>query len=114
MELALGAAPAAVSRAGASSLAEIAAMRVPAVLIPYPSASDNHQFYNAWAFVESGAARMLEQEKATPGILVGMVKGLIEKPDQTASMQEPLARRHQPDAAERSHRQRLSVMGRNG
>ena len=114
MELALGAATAAVSRAGASSLAEIAAMRVPAVLIPYPSASDNHQFYNAWAFVESGAARMLEQEKATPEILVGMVKGLIEKPDQTASMKEALARWHQPDAAEQIAGQMLEAMARNG
>jgi len=114
MELALGAATAAVSRAGASSLAEIAAMRVPAVLIPYPSAADNHQFYNAWAFVESGAARMLEQEKATPEILLGMVKGLIEKPEQSASMKEALARWHQPDAAEQIAGQMLEAMARNG
>ena len=114
MELALGAATAAVSRAGASSLAEIAAMRVPAVLIPYPSASDNHQFYNAWAFVESGAARMLEQEKATPEILVGMVKGLIAKPDQTAAMKEALARWHQPNAAEQIAGQMIEAMARNG
>ena len=114
MELALGAATAAVSRAGASSLAEIAAMRVPAVLIPYPSASDNHQFYNAWAFVESGAARMLEQEKATPEMLVEMVKGLIERPEQTASMKEALARWHQPGAAEQIAGQMLEAMARNG
>jgi UDP-N-acetylglucosamine--N-acetylmuramyl-(pentapeptide) pyrophosphoryl-undecaprenol N-acetylglucosamine transferase len=41
MEVALGAATVAVSRAGASSLAELAAMRVPAVLVPYPAATDN-------------------------------------------------------------------------
>ncbi|PYJ83968.1 MAG: hypothetical protein DME22_14370 [Verrucomicrobia bacterium] len=90
------------------------AMRVPAVLIPYPSAADNHQFYNAWAFVESGAARMLEQEKATPEILLGMVKGLIEKPEQSASMKEALARWHQPDAAEQIAGQMLEAMARNG
>jgi UDP-N-acetylglucosamine--N-acetylmuramyl-(pentapeptide) pyrophosphoryl-undecaprenol N-acetylglucosamine transferase len=44
MDLALGAATAAVSRAGASSLAEIAAMRLPSLLVPYPAAADNHQF----------------------------------------------------------------------
>ena len=47
MELALGAATAVVSRAGASSLAEIAAMGVPSILIPYPHAADDHQLHNA-------------------------------------------------------------------
>ena len=114
MELALGAATAAVSRAGASSLVELAAMRVPAVLIPYPSAADNHQFYNAWAFVESGAARMLEQEKATPEMLVEMVKGLVEKPEQSAAMKEALAKWHRPDAAEQIAGRMLSAMAGNG
>ncbi len=47
MDLALGAATAAVSRAGASSLAEMAAMRLPSLLVPLPTAADNHQFFNA-------------------------------------------------------------------
>ena len=40
-------------------------MRVPAVLIPYPAAMDNHQFENARAFAESGAACFLEEKSAT-------------------------------------------------
>ena len=114
MELALGAATVAISRAGASSLAELAAMRVPVVLIPYPSAADNHQFYNAWAFVESGAARMLEQEKATPELLAEMVNGLLEKPELRAGMQEALAQWHQSDAAALIAAQILEAMARNG
>jgi len=55
----LAAADLAVSRAGASSLAEFAACRVPALLIPYPHAADNHQLHNALAFEQSGAARAL-------------------------------------------------------
>src|SRR5438034_2074135 len=70
MELALGAATVAVSRAGASSLAEMAAMQLPAVLIPYPAAADNHQFYNAKAFADAGAALLLEQTTATASQLV--------------------------------------------
>ena len=66
MDLALGAATVAVSRAGASSLAEIAALRLPSLLVPYPAAADNHQFYNAQAFETTGAARLLEQKSATP------------------------------------------------
>jgi len=114
MEMALAAATVAVSRAGASSLAELAAMRVPAVLVPYPSAADNHQFYNAWAMVERGAVRMLEQEKATPEMLVEMVRGLIEKPEPRATMKEALAQWHRPDAAERIAAQILEAMARKG
>jgi UDP-N-acetylglucosamine:LPS N-acetylglucosamine transferase len=66
MGTALAAADVAVSRAGASSLAELAARQLPAVLIPYPTAADNHQHFNARAFVQSGAARMLQQDTATP------------------------------------------------
>ena len=50
MDLALGAATVSVSRSGASSLAEIAAMRLPSLLVPYPAAADNHQFFNAQRF----------------------------------------------------------------
>src|SRR2546423_1227900 len=105
---------AAVSRAGASSLAELAAMRVPAVLIPYPEAANNHQFYNAWALVESGAARMLEQEKATPEMLVGMLRGLIGKPEQSAAMKAALAKWHQPHAAARIAARILEALARTG
>src|SRR6266550_2489439 len=66
MDLALGAATACVSRSGASSLAEIAAMRLPSLLVPYPTAADNHQLINAKAFEKTGAARLLEQKIATP------------------------------------------------
>ena len=77
MHLALGAATVAVSRAGASSLAELAAMRVPSVLIPFPAATDNHQFFNARAFEETGAARLLEQKNATPESLASLVSELM-------------------------------------
>ncbi len=49
-----------VARAGASTLAELAATGTPSLLIPYPYASENHQMENARAFVAAGAARILE------------------------------------------------------
>jgi UDP-N-acetylglucosamine--N-acetylmuramyl-(pentapeptide) pyrophosphoryl-undecaprenol N-acetylglucosamine transferase len=100
MELALGAATAAVSRAGASSLAELAAMRVPAVLVPYPAATDNHQFHNARAFESTGAARLLEQKSASPETLAQMLLELIEKPLVHEKMRHALAQWHAPHAAE--------------
>ena len=100
MELALGAATTTVCRAGASSLAELAAMRVPAVLVPYPTASDNHQFHNARAFEATGAARLLEQKTATPELLSQLVLDLLEKPAVHEKMRNALARWHAPRAAE--------------
>jgi UDP-N-acetylglucosamine--N-acetylmuramyl-(pentapeptide) pyrophosphoryl-undecaprenol N-acetylglucosamine transferase len=100
MELALGAATAAVSRAGASSLAELAAMRVPAVLVPYPTAIDNHQFHNARAFEATGAAHLLEQKSATPETLAQLLLELIVKPSVHEKMRSALAQWHAPRAAE--------------
>jgi UDP-N-acetylglucosamine--N-acetylmuramyl-(pentapeptide) pyrophosphoryl-undecaprenol N-acetylglucosamine transferase len=111
MELALGAATAAVSRAGASSLAELAAMRVPAVLVPYPPATDNHQFHNARAFEATGAARLLEQKTATPEMLVQLVLDLLEKPAVREKMQSALARWHTPRAAEQIAEAMLVAVG---
>ena len=99
MELALGAATAAVSRAGASSLAELAAMRLPAILIPYPAAADHHQFHNARAFEQDHAALLLEEKNATGPTLAGMIVTLIEDLHAHSAMRTALSRWHAPHAA---------------
>lgn len=99
MPTALAAADVAVSRAGASSLAELAARQLPAVLIPYPSAADNHQFFNANAFVRSGAARLMPQHSPTPGHLAQEILPLLRDAGLRASMQKALAGWHSPTAA---------------
>ena len=99
MAVALAAADVAVSRAGASSLAELAARQLPAVLIPYPSAANNHQFHNARAFVQSGAACMLPQDSTTPERLVCEILELIRNPLKRAAMRSALAGWHAPAAA---------------
>jgi UDP-N-acetylglucosamine--N-acetylmuramyl-(pentapeptide) pyrophosphoryl-undecaprenol N-acetylglucosamine transferase len=100
MDMALGAATIAVSRAGASSLAEIAAVRLPSLLVPYPTAADNHQFYNAQAFEATGAARLLEQKNATPEKVAALLCELIEGAAARAKIQVALAQWHAPKAAE--------------
>jgi UDP-N-acetylglucosamine--N-acetylmuramyl-(pentapeptide) pyrophosphoryl-undecaprenol N-acetylglucosamine transferase len=100
MELALGAASAAITRAGASSLAELAAMRVPAVLVPSPAATDNHQFENARAFEQSGAAFLLEQKSATPERLAQLLVPLVRDESTREKMQHALALWHAPGAAQ--------------
>lgn len=109
MDLVLGAASAAVTRAGASSMAELAAMRVPAVLVPYPHASDNHQFQNACAFESTGAAVLIEQQDLRPEPLLAALRPMVEDAVVRARMQSALAAWHRVDAAERVAR---AVLGR--
>lgn len=99
MEFALNAATVAVSRSGASSLAEFAAMRLPAILIPYPAATDNHQFHNARAFVETGAARMVSEERANPENFTSMVVDLMKNANERRRLAAALADWHRPNAA---------------
>jgi UDP-N-acetylglucosamine--N-acetylmuramyl-(pentapeptide) pyrophosphoryl-undecaprenol N-acetylglucosamine transferase len=100
MELALGAATAAVSRAGASSLAEIAALRLPSLLVPFPAAADNHQYFNALAFEKTGAARLLEQKNSTPEKTASILGELMTDEPARQKMRAALAPWHTPKAAE--------------
>jgi len=101
MNLALGAATACVSRAGASSLAELAAVRLPALLVPLPTSADNHQFFNALAFERTGAAEVLEQRDATPDKVARTLRGLVEDGAARTEMKTALAGWHAPRAAEK-------------
>jgi len=64
MELAYSAADVVVARSGASTLTEIAAFGLPSILVPYPQAAGNHQWYNARVFERAGAAQLIEQSSA--------------------------------------------------
>ena len=101
MELVLSSATVAVSRAGASSLAELAAMQVPAILVPFPAATDDHQFHNAEAYAQSGAARLLEQSKATPELFAQFVANMVQDSEERAKMKLALGKWNAPAAAER-------------
>jgi UDP-N-acetylglucosamine--N-acetylmuramyl-(pentapeptide) pyrophosphoryl-undecaprenol N-acetylglucosamine transferase len=100
MDLALGAATVSVSRSGASSLAEIAAMRLPSLLVPYPAAADDHQFINALAFEKTGAAKLLEQKKTSPEKVARILSELVENNAIRTAVQSALAQWHVPKAAE--------------
>jgi UDP-N-acetylglucosamine--N-acetylmuramyl-(pentapeptide) pyrophosphoryl-undecaprenol N-acetylglucosamine transferase len=112
MDLALGAATIAVSRAGASSLAEIAAMRLPSLLVPFPAAADNHQFFNALAFEKNGAAKLLQQKSATPEKVAAILSELVENETMRSKMQAALGQWHAPRAAEQIAENILSAIAR--
>lgn len=112
MQTALGAATACVSRAGASSLAEIAAMRLPTLLVPLPGSADNHQWHNARAFEETGAAQLLQQNEATPEKVSTMLRELMEDTAEREEMRSALAAWHRPEAAENIAHAILASLGR--
>jgi UDP-N-acetylglucosamine--N-acetylmuramyl-(pentapeptide) pyrophosphoryl-undecaprenol N-acetylglucosamine transferase len=84
----LSAADIVVARAGAGSLAEFARLRVPAVLVPFPQAADDHQRANADYFEKQGAGVVLPQERI--GELTTVVKGLLANSDKMAALRDGL------------------------
>jgi UDP-N-acetylglucosamine--N-acetylmuramyl-(pentapeptide) pyrophosphoryl-undecaprenol N-acetylglucosamine transferase len=82
----LGQAAVCVARAGALTLAELAIMRRPAILIPLPTAADDHQTMNALAFERAGAAVLLPQASASATRLGDLVDEILQDPTRRASM----------------------------
>ena len=79
-----------VGRAGATTLAELFATRTPAVLIPFPYATHNHQEKNAKVVSEKGAAICLLQKEATPEKALSLIVELISSPQLLEEMGEKM------------------------
>ncbi|GAB4230232.1 MAG: undecaprenyldiphospho-muramoylpentapeptide beta-N-acetylglucosaminyltransferase [Acidobacteriota bacterium] len=89
-----------ISRAGASTVAEIAAAGRPAVLIPFPAAADDHQTRNAEVLGRAGAAVVLAQSGLTPHRLAETIRALAADRARLAAMAAAAARLARRDAAE--------------
>jgi UDP-N-acetylglucosamine--N-acetylmuramyl-(pentapeptide) pyrophosphoryl-undecaprenol N-acetylglucosamine transferase len=88
-----------VSRAGATTLAELTAAGRPSILIPLPTATDDHQRKNAAALVQAGAAVMLEQRELTGDRLAIDLLTLAGDPARRRRMGEAAKALARPDAA---------------
>lgn len=88
MAEALSAADAVVSRAGATSLAEISALAIPAILVPFPYATADHQTTNAKSYVESGAAFMVADADVEKDAFKEQVLRLMDDAELRRSMHE--------------------------
>lgn len=75
-----------VCRAGATTLAEITAMGMPAILIPSPYVPNNHQYFNAKSLVDANAALMLEEKDLTPAKLNSMINDIINDESKLKSL----------------------------
>ena len=90
-----------VSRAGATTLAEITALGVPSVLVPSPNVTNNHQEHNARALSEHGAAVLLTERQLTESRLSELLITLLSKKEKLQQMQASCRSLGVVDAAER-------------
>jgi UDP-N-acetylglucosamine--N-acetylmuramyl-(pentapeptide) pyrophosphoryl-undecaprenol N-acetylglucosamine transferase len=89
-----------VSRAGATTLAEVTAAGRPAILIPLPTATDDHQRHNARALEEAGAAELIDQSSLTGERLADRIVALARDRDRRRGMAAAARRLAKPRAAE--------------
>jgi len=88
-----------ICRAGATTLAELAASGTPSILVPLPTAADDHQRRNALALVTQGAARMVEQLELSGDRIAAEILALTGDAAERRSMGEAARRLARPDAA---------------
>jgi UDP-N-acetylglucosamine--N-acetylmuramyl-(pentapeptide) pyrophosphoryl-undecaprenol N-acetylglucosamine transferase len=88
-----------ISRAGATTLAELMMHGKASILIPYPWASDNHQQYNAMFLVNRGAAKILDPKELTARALAEEILRLYRTPDELSAMGANAGRLGRPGAA---------------
>jgi len=99
-----------VSRAGATTIAELTVLGIPAVLIPYPHATADHQLGNATALVRAGAAVLLADDDLTPQSLATAVAPIVSDPARAGAMSLAARAWARPAAAEALALLALSVL----
>ena len=97
---ALGEAHLVVARAGASTVAELAAAGRPAIFAPYPHATDDHQSANARAVIEAGGGWLLPDRDFTPDRLRELVEACLAEPGRLARAAAGARQFGRPDAAD--------------
>ena len=88
-----------VCRAGSTTLAEIAAVGRAAILVPLPTATDDHQRKNAEALSSAGAADLLEQRELTGATLASRILALLDDEPRRTQLAAAVKRFARPDAA---------------
>ncbi len=89
-----------ICRAGAGTLSELALKGVPAILVPYPHAADDHQTFNARSLADKGAALMIADRNLSGNALLEAVMQLKSDPGRRQQMSEAMKQLAKPDAAD--------------
>ena len=67
-----------ITRAGASTISEILALKIPSILIPSPYVANNHQYYNALDLVNMNVAQIIEEKKLDTNIIEVTINELMD------------------------------------
>jgi UDP-N-acetylglucosamine--N-acetylmuramyl-(pentapeptide) pyrophosphoryl-undecaprenol N-acetylglucosamine transferase len=89
-----------ISRAGQTTIAEIAAVGRAALFIPFAGASDNHQLKNAQALEHDGAARVLPESELNGARLAQDILSLLNQPSELAALANKVRKFARPDATQ--------------
>jgi UDP-N-acetylglucosamine--N-acetylmuramyl-(pentapeptide) pyrophosphoryl-undecaprenol N-acetylglucosamine transferase len=89
-----------ISRAGASSVADLAVIGRPSILIPYAAATGDHQTANARGLVEAGGAIMIPESLANPDAVAEQILSVLDNPRAAMQMASAAGRFGKPDATE--------------
>ncbi|MBW3610366.1 MAG: undecaprenyldiphospho-muramoylpentapeptide beta-N-acetylglucosaminyltransferase [Actinomycetota bacterium] len=100
MDHAYAAADVTLCRPGAGTVAELAVVGLPAVLVPYPHAPFDHQARNATALVEAGAALMVRDHEATPEVVGPLLERMLDDRGELERMRAGLRDLARPHAAD--------------
>ena len=87
-----------IARAGATTLAELSVMGLPALLIPYPYAADDHQGKNGSYYVSGGGARMYREAELDAQLLASTITELLQSPDELHTMAAQMKKMGKPEA----------------
>ena len=98
-----------ISRAGASSIFEIASWGIPSILIPLANSAQDHQRENAYSYARAGAAEVIEEQNLTPHLLLSEIKLLLNDKKRIEIMKETAKNFAQPKAARKIARELLNL-----
>jgi UDP-N-acetylglucosamine--N-acetylmuramyl-(pentapeptide) pyrophosphoryl-undecaprenol N-acetylglucosamine transferase len=90
-----------IARSGATTLAELAASGRPAILVPLPTSTDDHQRKNAEVVARAGAAVVVDERELTGDSLAAAITSLVSDPERRRRMSQAARTLARPDAAER-------------
>ncbi|MCD7948408.1 MAG: undecaprenyldiphospho-muramoylpentapeptide beta-N-acetylglucosaminyltransferase [Oscillospiraceae bacterium] len=110
MPLVMAAADLVLCRAGSSTMAELAAIAKPSVLVPSPNVVADHQTKNAEVFVQAGGAVMVKEADCTPESLWETISGLLDDEAARENMSRALRAMVGPDAAEQIYQTLLALL----
>jgi len=110
MASAYGKADLVICRAGATTIAELAALGKPSILVPFPYATHDHQVMNAKSLLNSGGADMILEKDLTGGTLAERIKRYMQHSDELARMSLLAFKAGMPRAAELIADQLIELM----